>query len=87
MSRFVTADERDPLIQIDWAEHGMRMHDVAERETVGVANGVAERVTGALERRPRRVGVELPGRKCRLRCGDAPRAIENTIHIDGADDW
>ena len=61
------------------------MHDVADRETVGVAEGVAKRVTRSLQRFPRRIRIEPAWRQCRFSCGDAPSAIENTIHVDRPD--
>src|SRR5690348_8744237 len=86
MASFVAADERNPLIQVDRSEHRVWLNDLAECETVGGAHRIAERIPGAFERRPRGIRVELSRRKVRLGSGDAPRAVEDAIHVDRADD-
>jgi len=84
--RLVSADERDPLIQVDRPEHRMRVHDIGEGQTVARAHRIAQRVACTLERRPCRVGVQLARRQRRLRRRDPAGAIEDASHVDRADD-
>ncbi len=64
----------------------MRMHDVAEGESVGTADRHADCVARALVRRPCRIAIELSRRQRRFRRRDTARAIEKAIHVDRPDD-
>src|SRR6059058_3440316 len=84
--RLVSADEHDPLIQVDRAEDGVRMDYFTDRETVAIADRVAERPSRDLEGSPRLVSAKVALRQRPLSRSDSASAVEHSVHVDGADD-
>ena len=59
MPGLVTANEQGPLIEIDWTEHRMRLHDFAQRQAIAGQDCSPQSRSRLLQRRPCRCRVDI----------------------------
>src|SRR5512138_1029428 len=84
MARLVTRAEQHPLIDIDWSQHGMRLHDLFQRQSVAGEKCFTQLRPRLLEFSPGGSSINLSPWTNLLRSFHFTRAIDDLFVRDGA---